>query len=405
MKIPKSIISSLGVVDSSDLCCVFVVYSDSVPRCQVESGVRIGELNAMKKTGLTTGVAKMSRRRLISGAAGAASLILAPRRPRAAGAFEGRKVVFTGWGGAYQDAEKVGYCEPFARKTGATVLQDGPTDYAKLRTMVQNGNPTWDVVDVQDFFASMAGKEGILEKIDTSVVDISRIDPKFVDPYGVGCMVFSFNVGYSTTAFPNRAPRTWADYFDLKTFPGPRSVRDMVQPMLEVALLGDGVAPSALYPLDVDRAFRKLDTIRADSIFWQTNSQSQQQLVDGSAVMGMINNGRAYDVIKKGAKLAISWEQNLQAGDFLVVPKGSKNRDVAMALINEMTLPENQAKVANLMAYSPTNLSSFKFIDADMRPWMSTSPENNSKGILVNKDYWRENLERLTERWNSWKLG
>jgi putative spermidine/putrescine transport system substrate-binding protein len=358
----------------------------------------------MKKTGATIRAAEISRRQVMTGIAGAVSLAAVSPRADAAGPFAGRKVVFTGWGGSYQDAEKVGYCDPFARKSGATVLQDGPTDYAKLRTMVEGGDPTWDVVDVQDFFVSTAGRNGILEKIDTSVVDVERVDPKFVDEYGVGNMVFSFVIGYSTAAFPDNPKLTWADYFDLKKFPGPRSVRDIVQPMLEAALLADGVEPGALYPLDVDRAFRKLDTIKNNAIFWQTNSQSQQQLVDGSAVMGIINNGRAYDVIKKGAKLAISWEQNLQAGDFLVIPKGSKNRDVAMGLINEMTLPENQAKVANLMAYSPTNLSALKFIDADVQPWISTSPQNNSKGILIDKAYWRDNLQRLTERWNAWKL-
>ena len=359
----------------------------------------------MEQTGAATRASKISRRHLLTSAVGAASVVTVSRAPRAAGRFAGRRVVFTGWGGAYQNAEKAGYCDPFARATGATVLQDGPTDYAKLRTMVENGNPTWDVVDVQDFFAYTAGHEGLLEKIDTTLVDVTRVDPKYVDPYGVGCMVFSFNLGYSTTAFPDRAPRTWADYFDLKTFPGPRSIRDMAQPMLEAALLADGVDPKALYPLDVERAFHKLDTIKEHAIFWSTNSQSQQQLVDGSAVISMINNGRAYDVIKKGAMVAISWDQNLQAGDYLVIPKGSKNRDVAMGLINEMTLPENQAKVANLMAYSPTNLSAFKFIDVKVQPWMSTSPQNSSKGIMINKAYWQDNLERLTERWNSWKLG
>lgn len=347
----------------------------------------------------------INRRRMIAGAVVAASIAGLLRAARAGRRFAGRKVVFTGWGGSYQDAEKVGYCDPFARSTGATVLQDGPTDYAKLRTMVAGGNPVWDVVDVQDFFVSKAGQEGILEKIETAVVDVSRIDPRFVDAYGVGNMVSSLVLGYSTTTFPKDPPQTWADYFDQKKFPGPRSVRDMAQPMLEAALLADGVEPKALYPLDVDRAFRKLDTIKGDAIFWQTNSQSQQYLVDGSAVMGMINHGRAYDVIRKGAQLAISWDQNLQIADFLVVPKGSKNRDAAMVLINEMTLAENQAKVANLMAFAPTNPSAFEFIDADVQPWLSTSPQNKSKGVLVEKAYWRDNLERLTDRWNAWKLG
>jgi len=181
-------------------------------------------------------------------------------------------------------------------------------------------------------------------------------------------------------------------------------VRDMAQPMLEAALLADGVQPNALYPLDVDRAFRKLDSIKSHAVFWSSSSQSQQLLVDRSAVMGMINNGRAFDSIKKGAPLAISWEQNLQAGDYLVIPKGSKHRNAAMALIDEMTLPENQAEVANLMALAPTNQAAFKFIHADISPWLSTFPENDSKGIMIDKDYWRDNLERLTEKWTAWKL-
>jgi putative spermidine/putrescine transport system substrate-binding protein len=350
--------------------------------------------------------ARIDRRRLLrSAVVGAAGLFtLDTLVAQAAGLFAGRRVVFTSWGGAYQNAEQAGYCVAFARKTGAEVIQDGPTDYAKLRTMVQSGAPVWDVVDVQDFFTETAARDGLLEKIDTGIIDVARIDPRFVDPYGVGNIVFSFNLGYNTAAFPDRPPRTWADYFDLKAFPGPRSVRDMAQPMLEAALIADGVDSKALYPLDVDRAFRKLDTIKGDAIFWSTSSQSQQLLVDRSAVMGMINNGRAYDAVKKGAALAISWEQNLQAGDDLVVLKGSKHRDVAMALINEMTLPENQATVANLMALSPTNPNAFKFIDAKVQPWLSTFAPNAGKGIMINKTYWRDNLTRLTERWDAWKL-
>ena len=73
-------------------------------------------------------------------------------------------------------------------------------------------------------------------------------------------------------------------------------------------------------------------------------------------VAGIILNGRVYDAAQKGAKIALSWEQNIQAVDYLVVPKGSKNRDAAMRLIDTMTVAENQAKVANMIAYSPTNL-------------------------------------------------
>jgi len=338
--------------------------------------------------------------------AGAAAMAATPFAATAQGAndLKGTTVVFTSWGGAYQDAEKVSYCEPFAKATGATVVQDGPMNVAKFRAMAASGTPDWDVVDITGGFLEVAAKDGLLEKIDPKLVHLDRLDPRFVHEYGVGCIVWSYNLGYSTTAFPNGAPSTWADLFDLKKFPGKRTILDQPVASLEVALLADGVAPDKLYPLDVDRAFKKLDQIKAQTVFWTTNSQSQQLFVDREVVAGIILNGRVYDAAQKGAKIALSWEQNMQAVDYLVVPKGSKNRDAAMRLIDTMTLPENQAKVANLIAYSPTNIAAFKGIDAKLEPWLCTTPENTRKGFVMSQLYWRDHLKELTERWTAWKL-
>jgi len=235
-------------------------------------------------------------------------------------------------------------------------------------------------------------------------VTLSRVDPRFVHDYGVGCIVWSYNLGYSTTAFANGAPGSWADLFDLKKFPGKRTVLDQPVASLEVALLADGVAPDKLYPLDVERAFKKLNEIKGQTVFWTTNSQSQQLFVDREVVAGIILNGRVYDAAQKGAKIALSWEQNMQAVDYLVVPKGSRNRAAAMRLIDTMTVAENQAKVANLIAYSPTNIEAYKTIDAKLEPWLCTTPENTKKGFVMSQLYWRDHLKELTERWTAWKL-
>ena len=348
-------------------------------------------------------MSKTTRRTVLAGAAAAAAL---PLGARAQGAMDLKSttVVFASWGGAYQDAEKVSYCEPFAKATGATVVQDGPMNVAKFRAMASSGTPDWDVVDITGGFLEVAAKDGLLEKIDPKLVTLSRIEPRFVHEYGVGCIVWSYNLGYSTTAFPNGAPTTWADLFDLKKFPGKRTVLDQPVASLEVALLADGVAPDKLYPLDVDRAFKKLDQIKVQTVFWTTNSQSQQLFVDREVEAGIILNGRVYDAAQKGAKIALSWEQNIQAVDYLVVPKGSKNRDAAMRLIDTMTVAENQAKVANLIAYSPTNIEAYKTIDAKLEPWLCTTPENTKKGFIMSQLYWRDHLKDLTERWTAWKL-
>jgi putative spermidine/putrescine transport system substrate-binding protein len=324
---------------------------------------------------------------------------------QAAKMFEGKTVTFASWGGSYQDAQKAAYCNPFAAATGARVLQAGPVDYAKFRTMVQSGEPVWDVVDVTIEFLYNAAKDGLFEKIDTKAVHVDRLKPAYVHEYGVGDIVWSYNIGYSTTAFKaGNHPKSWADVFDVKRFPGTRTLRDRVAPMLEVALMADGVEPGKLYPLDVDRAFKKLDTIKKNAIFWKTNSQSQQLFTDGEVTCGLILNGRAYDAVKKGAKMAIEWNQNIQSVDYLVVPKGSKHAAVAMGLIDEMTVAENQAKLANAIAYSPTNPKAFAGIDKEIAPWLSTNPANAEKGFVINAEYWRDRYEALAQRWENWKL-
>jgi putative spermidine/putrescine transport system substrate-binding protein len=271
--------------------------------------------------------------------------------------------------------------------------------------MLKSATPAWDVVDITIDFLYAGVPEGLFEKIDTKAVDVSRIDPRYVNEYGVGDIVWSYNLGYSLSTYNDTTrPRSWADLFDLQKFPGRRMLRDRVAPMLEIALLADGVPGDKLYPLDVDRAFRKLDTIKQQSVFWATNSQSQQLLVDGEVTMGVIINGRLYDAVKKGAKLGMEWNQALQSVDYLVVSKGSRNRDAAMALINEMTTADAQAKVANDMALAPTNPAAFSQIHEDVKPWLATNPAYNSQSILISEGYWRDNLHALSDRWTKWKL-
>jgi putative spermidine/putrescine transport system substrate-binding protein len=352
----------------------------------------------------------VGRRRLGALLGGVSAAALASGMPGASWAempnLAGTKLVFASWGGIYQNTQKAAFCDPFAKATKATIIQDGPVDYAKFRVMVKSGSPTWDALDVEAAFLLAGAPDDLFEKIDTKIVDVSRLEPKYVNEYGAGTIVWSYTLGYSLTTYTeSNRPRSWADLFDVKKFPGRRMLRDRAVPMLEIALLADGVPMDKLYPLDVDRAFRKLDTVRKDAVFWTTNSQCQQLLADGEVTMGVINNGRLFDLVQKGLKLGIEWNQSLQAVDYLVVAKGSKNVAAAMALINYSTLPEVQAHIANAMANSPTNPAAFALIEEKVKPWMSTNPAYAKISGLINEAYWRDNLKDLTERWTKWKLG
>lgn len=310
-------------------------------------------------------------------------------------------LVFSSWGGTTQDAQKAAWANEFTDKTGISVLQDGPTDYGKLKAMVEAGQVTWDVVDVEGDYAAQAGKNGQLEKLDFSVIDKSKLDPRFVSDYSVGSFYYSFVIGCNADA-AGTCPKTWADLFDTKKFPGKRTFYKWSAPgVIEAALLADGVPADKLYPLDLERAFKKLDTIKSDIVWWSGGAQSQQLLASGEAPFGSIWNGRMTALAASGIKTETSWEQNITAADALVVPKGAPNRDEAMKFIALATSAAPQAALAKATGYAPINVDSSKLMD----PAVAKTLPDQQTASQVNADmnYWAANRDAIGERWYAWQ--
>ncbi|MEZ2132764.1 MULTISPECIES: polyamine ABC transporter substrate-binding protein [unclassified Sinorhizobium] len=310
-------------------------------------------------------------------------------------------LVFTSWGGTTQDAQKAAWADKFTAKTGTNVLQDGPTDYGKLKAMVEAAGVSWDVVDVEGDYAAQAGKKGLLEKLDFSVIDKSKLDPRFVTDYSVGSFYYSFVIGCNKDAV-DACPKTWADLFDTEKFPGKRTFYKWSAPgVIEAALLADGVPADKLYPLDLDRAFKKLDTIKSDIIWWSGGAQSQQLLASAEAPFGSLWNGRMTALAQTGVNVETSWEQNITAADSLVVPKGAKNKDAAMQFIALATSAEGQAELAKATGYAPTNIESPKLMDAELA---KTLPDaQTASQVNADMNYWAENRDAIGERWYAWQ--
>jgi len=310
-------------------------------------------------------------------------------------------LVFTSWGGTTQDAQKASWADPFSKATGTEVLQDGPTDYGKIKAMVEAGAATWDVVDVEGDYAVQAGKAGLLEKLDFSVIDKSKLDPRFVTDYSVGSFYYSFVIGCNKDAVAV-CPKTWAELFDTAKFPGKRTFYKWSAPgVIEAALLADGVAADKLYPLDLDRAFKKLDSIKSDIVWWDGGAASQQLLASAEAPFGSFWNGRLTALAATGVKVETSWDQNITAADALVVPKGAKNKEAAMKFIATATSAEGQAALAAATGYAPTNLDSPALMD----PAVAKTLPDQQTASQVNADmtYWAEHRDEIGTRWYAWQ--
>lgn len=311
-------------------------------------------------------------------------------------------MVFTSWGGTTQAAQKQDWAAPFTQKTGVTVLQDGPTDYGKFKAMVESGNVSWDVVDVEYDFAIHAAQDGLLTPLTLSSDEKAKIDPRFLTPDSVGSFYYAFVVGYQKKAFPGSTPQSMADLFDVAKFPGKRCFYKWSAPgVLEAALLADGVAPDKLYPLDIGRAFKKLDSIKTDIVWWGTGAQSQQQIASGQCPIGLVWNGRMQALINSGEAVGIDWNQNLTTGDMLVIPKGAPHAADAQKFIAYATSAGPQATFATTTGYAPINTDSSKLITPAA---LSALPDAHAQShIDLQMGYWAVHRDEIANRWYAWQ--
>jgi putative spermidine/putrescine transport system substrate-binding protein len=308
------------------------------------------------------------------------------------------------WGGAYQEAMTRAWFDPYVEANPhVTLVQDEPTDYAKLQAMVEAGAVTWDVVDIENDFG-LERTEHLLEPIDCDKVPCHELQPDRYQTtgYRVPVILWGLVVAYRTDAWEGRAPQSWADFFDLEEFPGKRTVRRSGpgSGILEGALLADGVDPAELYPLDVERALDKLATIEDEIIWWEVGQQCAQLLADNEAVMGVCYNGRVFDIQQEGHPVEIQWNGALIQADYLVVPRGSPNVEAAMDFVAYMTSAEHNGRIADYISYAPANEMAAGSVNPEMQPHL---PSTYADVTIARDDTWLdENFDAVAERFLEW---
>ena len=316
-------------------------------------------------------------------------------------------------GGTNLETLKTTQFKPYEEATGNKIIYDPGANFAKLRAMVKSGNVEWDLAEAwsQDL-VMILGQEGVLEEIDYSIVGSGLYGVKKEDLYdavttkwGVGDGFYSTLIGYNAEKFKGKEPQSWKDFFDVEKLPGPRALQKGPWGNLEFALLADGVPIDKLYPLDVERAFKVLDKIKPHvKVWWESGAQPVQLLNDKEVDMTSIWNGRIYMMIKEGAKVGIQWNQQYLMASAWVVPKGAKNKKLAMELIQWCMKPEPQARHAEIIGYPGINKKLYDYMDVKYASNLPTYPEHYKKAVLPDYQWWLINRDKVTEQWNSWIL-
>lgn len=324
--------------------------------------------------------------------ASAAGVGLGAKRALAAG-----EITISNFGGdavkAYTDA----WTAPFAEATGTKVNIDGAGPLpGNIKKMVDEKNVIWDVSDGDGFYGLQLGPD-YLEPIDYTVVDPKGYFEWNKFPLSAGNYVYSYVLAYDKTKLPE-APTSWADFFDLKKFPGKRTLWKWFMGMPEIFMLAAGKKPEEVYPIDMKLVVEMVKSLGDNLVLWDSGASSQQLFLDGEVVMGNIWNTRC-SVLERDTKGRVGWiwNQQIASPGAWCIPKGGKNVAEAQKFIASTQDPKKQIKLLDAMGNGPANPAALALLTEEQKRLNPTS--HLDVGIIRNEQWYADNYDTELNTW------
>ncbi|MEM7426596.1 MAG: polyamine ABC transporter substrate-binding protein [Pseudomonadota bacterium] len=335
-------------------------------------------------------------------------------------------ITITSWGGAYTASQQKAYGAPWEAKTGKKIHWENYNGgLGEVKTQVESGKVTWDIVDILPHEARVGCDEGLFEVIPDNVLmktkDGKTLDEDMMVPRPNKCVApqvwWSYVPFYDASQWKGEAPKTISDFFDVKKWPCKRGMHTWANALIEMALLADGVEIDKVYdvmstPEGIERAFAKLDSIKDHVVFWSSGAKPLELVKSGEVCMSIAYNGRiGAAVLSEGEKFVTVWDGQVLEEEWIAVVKGSPNKETAFDFIGFATAPEQQAGQAKYINYGPMRKSAFDIMEAG-EPWfhngknimehMPNRPEVMARSIIANPEWWADNGDEIAERFKAW---
>ncbi|MGI9509374.1 MAG: ABC transporter substrate-binding protein [Geminicoccaceae bacterium] len=339
-------------------------------------------------------------------------------------ADEAQTLTIVTWGGAYEASQKAAIFEPFTETTGIpleVVRYDGGIQ-ALRDHLAEGATPSWDVIDMVSAEASVACEEGLLERFDPALLapapDATPAADDFIKGAFGGCSVaqllFATVIAYDDRAFPGEKPQDVADFFDLERFPGKRALRAAPDGLFDWALRAYGVPKSQIYDLlsterGFDLAFRQLDRIRDELLWWQGGDEPVALLRDGEAAMVTGYNGRFFHAhAVNGLPISVIWDSALLEHASWAIMKGTAKKELAERFIRFATESEQLAAMANRISYGPARRSAMRRVGlhvetgVPMAPHMPTAPPHLAQALHKDQSWYAKTADLRHRRFEAW---
>ncbi len=352
-------------------------------------------------------------------AVGLAVVLVAPASPA--------DITVTSWGGAYANSQQKAYGEPWQKKTGNNITWEHyEGGLSEVKDQVAAGTITWDIVDVLPDQALIGCEQGLFEELPfdrfvpapdgTPMVEDMLVPP--VSNCAAPQIFWSYVVFYDKTKYPDdTGPKSIADFYDVKKFPGKRGIPSWGYANIEMALVADGVEPDRIYEVmstneGMDRAFAKLDTMGEHAVFWTYGSEPLELVKSGEVAMAISYNGHSgAAILIENQPFEIVWDGQVLEQEYLVMVKGTKNYDEALDFMIFATAPEQQAGQAKWINYGPMRKSGLDIINANepffhngqnILPHMPNREAVLKRSVIADPYWWADNGAAVLERFTAW---
>jgi mannopine transport system substrate-binding protein len=323
-----------------------------------------------------------------------------------------KDIVVATTGGVYDQALKEIWFEPFTKQTGikvVTVIATDAEQRSKAQAMFQSGNVTWDIINNVEILAASPQNRSFAEDLAEFCKQFEKradLIENTCQPYGVRITHNATLLAFNADKFKDKKPQNWADFWNVKDFPGPRALPNFGDPwrVLAAAVMADGVAADKVFPLDIERAFRKLDQIKPQiQLWWKTGDQSQQGFRNGDYVAGMIWGTRTNALRAEGQPVQASYDQAFMLADTMQILRKSPNKEGALALLKfYLDNPPVQAKFAEKFGVTPASREAVGLMSEEGRAKIPTSPDAFKKTVKHDPEWINANQARMLEAWNTW---
>ena len=321
----------------------------------------------------------------------------------------GQTLRVASWGGAYGQAQERALLSAIDGELGVKV--------ERITRRTDKPDPgEADVVEVDQLTLTKGCKTGAFAEIGkvelAPAQDGGPADEDFVSggisKCGIASFAWSSLILVDLSNFKKRKPKSLADVFNVKRFPGKRAFPQKAERLLEMLVMANGAATDEVYTAlkdrkTVDNAFARLEAMLPHIVWVKSASKAIAELERGQVKFALGYSGRAFRKTIAGNLSAI-WDKHIYDYGSWAISSEAEDKDLARKFIVLATTPKHLAAQARLWPYGPMRKSAaamvgrHSLLDVELAPFMPTSDIRLDAGLRRDGQFWTENAGRFNDR-------